>query len=283
MEKQYYSSTSCGLRKTLRQRRKEKALGITHFQTTTYHKTWTPKSLQQTPPKKSTIRRMTPLITCWSSSDDSADWEEMKARIRERNASQQQNLLNAEWDSSSSEEESVSAKIERRKLELSARKGASRAYDSNRVLCNLERTFSNLGLSNDTDQKQSNQQIKTKCLDLGKENIPQDSNALDEYERQVYCSLKLGLRGGAYDSNRTLCELIRQKRDDPQFGSSSENLLCVWGIGPHRAERFGKDMLRILNTNDNIRLLRKSREKETLQSKAEAADSHPKIPEYVIF
>ena len=66
-------------------------------------------------------------------------------------------------------------------------------------------------------------------------------------------------------------------------------------------------MLCILNTNDNIRLLRKSREKETLQfgtmidkkldqlekkngthtsrkqSKVEAADSHPKIPKYVIF
>ena len=223
-------------------------------------------------------RSKTPLITCWSSSDDStAGWEEMKERIRFKNALRQKNQLNPndiDWGSSSSEDEGFSVKLERMKLEQSAKKGSRRALRED--VGSLECALGSLGFDNyqqsqreHVKDSKSNHQRSNNTTSLGKESsYPNEPGQLDEHELQVYNSLKLKLRGGTYDSNRTLCELIRRSRNDTSFASRETNknneavmqdLKLVWGIGPHRAARFGEEILDALDSKENKRLLKLSR------------------------
>ena len=241
-----------------------------------------PKSFTTTrktkPSSQQIDRSKTPLITCWSSSDDStAGWEEMKERIRFKNALRQKNQLNPndiDWGSSSSEDEGFSVKLERMKLEQSAKKGSRRALRED--VGSLERAFGSLGFDNyqqsqreHAKDSKSNHQRSNITTSLGKESsYPDEPGQLDEHELQVYNSLKLKLRGGTYDSNRTLCELIRRRKNDTSFASREmsknneavmQDLKLVWGIGPHRASRFGEEILDALDSKENKRLLMLSR------------------------
>lgn len=221
-------------------------------------------------------RSKTPLLTYWSSDEDSeSEWERVKRRIRHRNAQRKNNQPlngdNFDWGCiSSSDEESFTATIEKRKLVMSTRKGARRALQQSNDC--IESTFSNLGLVDNQKQTTSHHRRKhttQRHTPLDQENLPQEVKELDQYEAKVYNSMKLGLRGGTYDSNRTLCELIRQRRNDVSFASRKaskedvalEELQTVWGVGPYRAERFGNEILDSLDSKKNTKLLKLSRKK----------------------
>jgi len=217
-------------------------------------------------------RSKTPLLTYWSSDEDSeSDWERMKRRIRHRNAQRKKNQapnVDDDWGCiSSSDEESFSAIIERRKLVMSTRKGTRRALQQSNE--SIESTFINLGLVDNHKQPMRRKHTTRLHTPLDKENLPQEVKELDKYEAQVYNSMKLGLRGGTYDSNRTLCELIRLRRNDVSFASRKankedvalEDLQTIWGVGPYRSERFGNDILDSLDSKKNTKLLKLSRKK----------------------
>jgi len=75
--------------------------------------------------------------------------------------------------------------------------------------------------------------------------------------------------------NRTLCELIRRRRNDDEFAKGKEvneiesDLLSVWGIGPSKATAggFGWEMLDILNTPENENYLMLSRKNDEAEDK----------------
>lgn len=100
------------------------------------------------------------------------------------------------------------------------------------------------------------------------ERMPDDPERLDDDEFQVYISLRAWRLGRKNELeiepykiclNRTLCELIRRRRNDVKFAQGKEvndiesDLLEVWGIGPSKATEggFGWEMLSVLNTNEN--------------------------------
>jgi len=277
-------SPTTRLRKELRRRRREKKMGISRTtkkvpsSPIVVPKIHSRRAYTTTKKKKPPIdRSKTPLLTCWSSDEDSeSDWERVKRRIRNRNAQRKNNQPlngdNFDWDwgcISSSDEESFTAIIERRKLVMSTRKGTRRALEQSNE-CNIESTFSNLGFV-DTHKHEKGRKHTTRSHTntLYQENLPQEVKELDRYEAQVYNSMKLVLRGGTYDSNRTLCELIRLRRNDVSFASRKankedvalEDLQTVWGVGPYRAERFGNQILDSLDSKKNTKLLKLSRKK----------------------
>ena len=337
-------SPTSRLRKELRRRRRAAQKGSKNLSASARKAPHTPVSpvLKHRKPKSFTTTRKTkpssqqidrsktPLITCWSSSDDStAGWVEMKERIRFKNALRQKNQLNPndiDWGSSSSEDEGFSVKLERMKLEQSAKKGSRRALRED--VGSLERAFGSLGFDNYqqsqrehvNDSKSNHQRSNITTSSLGKESsYPDEPGQLDEHELQVYNSLKLKLRGGTYDSNRTLCELIRRRKNDTSFASREmsknneavmQDLKLVWGIGPHRASRFGEEMLYALESKENKRLLKLSRKNGLIRlgDKIDAAmerledgtrkqskgkhciecydgddDEYPKLPRYIAF
>jgi len=278
-------SPTTRLRKELRRRRREKKMGISRTTTKkappspivtpkihTRRAYTTTKKQKKKPPID---RSKTPLLTCWSSDEDSeSDWERVKRRIRNRNAQRKNNQPlngdNFDWGCiSSSDEESFTAIIERRKLVMSTRKGTRRALEQSNE-CNIESTFSNLGFV-DTHKHEKGRKHTTRSHTntLYQENLPQEVGELDKYEAQVYNSMKLCLRGNTYDSNRTLCELIRLRRNDVSFASrrankedvALEELQTVWGVGPYRTERFGSEILDSLDSKKNTKLLKLSRKK----------------------
>ena len=276
-------SPTTRLRKELRRRRREKKMGISRttkkappspIVTPKIHsrKAYTTTKKQK---KKPPIdRSKTPLLTYWSSDEDSeSDWERVKRRIRHRNAQRKNNQpLNGDsfdWGCiSSSDDESFTAIIEKRKLVMSTRKGTRRALEQSND-CNIESTFSNLGFV-DTHKHEKGRKHTTRLhTPLDQENLPQEVKELDQYEAQVYNSMKLSLRGGTYDSNRTLCELIRLRRNDVSFASRKsskedvalEDLQTVWGVGPYRAERYANEILDSLDSKKNTKLLKLSRKK----------------------
>jgi len=222
-------------------------------------------------------RSKTPLLTYWSSDEDSeSEWERVKRRIRHRNAQRKDNQPlngdNFDWDCiSSSDEESFTALIEKRKLIMSTRKGTRRALQQSND--NIESTFSNLGLVDTHKQtishRRRNHTTRLHTTSLDRDNLPQEVKELDQYEAQVYNSMKIVLRGNTYDSNRTLCELIRLRRNDVSFASrrankedvALEELQTVWGVGPYRAERYGNEILDSLDSKKNTKLLKLSRKK----------------------
>ena len=111
---------------------------------------------------------------------------------------------------------------------------------------------------------------------------PKEPEQLDDHEFQVYASLRawrlrrkneLEIEPYKICQNRTLCELIRKKRNDCTFltdqgdqnDTIEDQLLSVWGIGPSKAAEggFGWEMLEVLNAEDNAELLELSRKNAT--------------------
>ena len=105
--------------------------------------------------------------------------------------------------------------------------------------------------------------------------MPDEPERLDDDEFQVYVSLRswrlrrkneLEIEPYKICQNRTLCELIRRRRNDPKFACKEkevdeiqQNLLSVWGLGPSKASEggFGWEML-----DDNETFLAASRRKD---------------------
>ncbi|KAL7526387.1 hypothetical protein ACHAXR_007305 [Thalassiosira sp. AJA248-18] len=151
---------------------------------------------------------------------------------------------------------------------------------------------------------------------------------LDDSEFQVYSSLKAWrfryrneLEVEPYNKiiqDRTLCELIRKRRNDAGFASRQmgksdtivmQDLLSVWGVGPSKAAKDGVawEILNVLDSEENHDLLELSRQKEEMhdggraqkarkqsfvtrkQSRANLPSTrnipepNPKLPRYVVF
>ena len=158
-------SPTTRLRKELRRRRREKKMGISRTTTKKAppspivtpkihdRRVYTTTKKHKKPPID---RSKTPLLTYWSSDEDSeSEWERVKRRIRHRNAQRKNNQPlngdNFDWGCiSSSDEESFTATIEKRKLVMSTRKGARRALQQSNDC--IESTFSNLGLVDNQKQ-----------------------------------------------------------------------------------------------------------------------------------
>ena len=105
--------------------------------------------------------------------------------------------------------------------------------------------------------------------------MPQDPRGLDNFEFLVYTELRkwrlqrkreLEIEPYKICQNRTLCELIRSRRNNKTFAMGKrtavdEDLLSVWGIGPQKVKQggFGHELLAVLNEAKNEDLLIKSR------------------------
>ena len=114
--------------------------------------------------------------------------------------------------------------------------------------------------------------------------MPNEPEQLDDEEFQVYVSLKawrlkrkneLEIEPYKICQNKTLCNIIRRRRNDANFAMGEDtaliekDLLSVWGIGPSKATEggFGWEMLEVLNTSQNevhLILSRKNDKKEDL-------------------
>lgn len=121
--------------------------------------------------------------------------------------------------------------------------------------------------------------------------MPQEADELDDHEFQVYAALRswrllrkneLEVEPYKICQNRTLCELIRRRRNDVGFASRQgseeiadvrtveQDLLSVWGIGPSKATHggFGWEMLEVLDADENSRLLGLSRARSKGEQKS---------------
>lgn len=116
--------------------------------------------------------------------------------------------------------------------------------------------------------------------------MPNEPESLDDNEFQVYVALRawrlrrkneLEVEPYKICQNKTLCHLIRMRRNDACFASQKlseeevENaLLSVWGIGPSKAAvgGFGWEMLEVLDEEENGRLLELSRKNGQLNDEA---------------
>ncbi len=112
--------------------------------------------------------------------------------------------------------------------------------------------------------------------------MPFKPEQLDEHERKVYDSLRNWRARKAREKteevyqiaqNRTLVELIRRKRRDPNWASGDErdvyeDLRDCWGIGSYkgRSGHEGFEMIQFMNQNKRIQdLLQQSREESRLK------------------
>jgi len=125
---------------------------------------------------------------------------------------------------------------------------------------------------------------------------PQEAELLDDHEFQVYAALRawrlrrkneLEVEPYKICQNRTLCELIRRRRNDGAFASRprrggegdaelatvEQDLLSVWGIGPSKAAQggFGWEMLEVLDSDENSMLLELSRKRFNEEEKSSAS------------
>ena len=107
---------------------------------------------------------------------------------------------------------------------------------------------------------------------------PHESAELDTKEFLVYVKLrawrlakKNELECEPYKicQNRTLCELIRRRRNDPKWAAPDSptletELVECWGVGPAKAadtpKGFGRMLVRVLAEEECESLLHKSRE-----------------------
>ncbi|EJK67703.1 hypothetical protein THAOC_11232 [Thalassiosira oceanica] len=112
--------------------------------------------------------------------------------------------------------------------------------------------------------------------------MPQDPEQLDDHEFQVYVALRkwrlrrkneLEIEPYKICQNRTLCELIRKRRQDVNFAHQENNssqgemetvkqdLLSVWGLGPTKVSSGGYawEMLEVLDTDESCKHLDQSR------------------------
>mmetsp|Transcript_15665 Transcript_15665/g.22496 ORF Transcript_15665/g.22496 Transcript_15665/m.22496 type:complete len:227 (+) Transcript_15665:3-683(+) len=128
------------------------------------------------------------------------------------------------------------------------------------------------------DGKEELADISNKGIDY--DSTPREPDELDDSEFQVYISLRswrlrksreLDIEAYKVFQNRTICEMVRRRRNDKMFagregmkGTSTveKDLLLVWGIGPAKAEQggFGWEALDVLDIPENKMLLMASRE-----------------------
>ena len=119
------------------------------------------------------------------------------------------------------------------------------------------------------------------------EEMPRQPDRLDDYEFQIYVRLKawrlvrkreLNIEPFKVFQNRTLCEIVRRRRNDPSWAAASlddeekiaEDLLEVWGIGnakvygcEHSRIGFANEVRSVLNGDKKFKeLLQKSRDEE---------------------
>ena len=114
--------------------------------------------------------------------------------------------------------------------------------------------------------------------DVNYATMPQNPEELDDNEFQIYAKLRawrlhrkneLEVEPYKICQNRTLCELIRRRRNNSAFASlmageannMEQDLLSVWGIGPSKATQggFGWEMIEVLDLDENCQLLELSR------------------------
>jgi hypothetical protein len=102
------------------------------------------------------------------------------------------------------------------------------------------------------------------------DSMPFDSNELDDFEFQVFVELKawrlkksreLELEPYKIAQNRTLAELVRRKRNTPDWAGPdlspsdiSKSILECWGIGPAKAhpEGFGWELNNVINSSTQL-------------------------------
>lgn len=142
-------------------------------------------------------------------------------------------------------------------------------------------------MENDGDSTNNDDAEDTTLVDedtVDYERMPDEPERLDDEEFQVYVSLRawrlrrkneLEIEPYKICQNRTLCELIRRRRNDAKFAKGIEvneietDLLSVWGIGPSKAtpDGFGWEMLDVLNTSENENYLILSRKNDKVEDK----------------
>ena len=103
---------------------------------------------------------------------------------------------------------------------------------------------------------------------------PTEPAYLDDYEFQIYAELRkwrlvrkkeLDIEPYKICQNRTLCELIRRRRNNSTYAMSSDtvetDLLACWGIGPSKAreEGFGREMLVVMDGDVVVEWFEQSR------------------------
>lgn len=102
------------------------------------------------------------------------------------------------------------------------------------------------------------------------EDMPFDSNELDDFEFQVFVALKawrlkqsreLDIEPYKICQNRTIAELVRRRRNDSNWAAANKSetdrecdLLECWGIGPSKAKKdgFGDLLLKEIDESDRL-------------------------------
>lgn len=117
------------------------------------------------------------------------------------------------------------------------------------------------------EQKEASSEAEYSC---NYDDMPMDSNELDDAEFEIYVLLKkwrldtsrqLDIEPYKICQNRTLAELIRRRRNKVDWANVpkttdaiEKDLLDCWGIGPSKAKvgGFGYELINIMNTNESI-------------------------------
>ena len=90
---------------------------------------------------------------------------------------------------------------------------------------------------------------------------PQIPQELDDHEFEIYTAVRkwrldrkneLQVEPYKICQNRTICELIRRRRNDkswalPTSSTRPQELILCWGIGPSKCSTFGIEMIEILD------------------------------------
>ena len=134
--------------------------------------------------------------------------------------------------------------------------GASLAYDDN------------ADITNNGDDVEDVEPF----VDYTDGNWPISPEFLDDYEFQCYASLRrwrllrkneLEIEPYKICQNRTICELIRRKRNTCTYATDTieSDLLACWGIGPSKAKEggYGYEMLEELAKDEVCEWLKQSR------------------------
>ena len=91
--------------------------------------------------------------------------------------------------------------------------------------------------------------------------MPVEPDELDDHEFEVYAAVRkwrlmrkreLDIEPYKICQNRTICELIRLRRNDKMYAVKSatdrpKELLKCWGIGPSKMDTYGIEMIEILD------------------------------------
>jgi|EP01033_Poteriospumella_lacustris_P007349 superfamily II DNA helicase RecQ len=113
-------------------------------------------------------------------------------------------------------------------------------------------------------------EVKSEPEQRSYEDMPFDSNELDDFEFQVFVALKawrlrtsreLDIEPYKICQNRTLAELVRRRRNDSSWAMASKSetdrecdLLECWGIGPSKAKQdgFGDLLMKEIDVSDHL-------------------------------